>query len=90
RSHPALVEGARQVLHLDAASGTYAYLRAADPAHPVLGDVLAAFNLSPQPRTISVRLPGFSGSDLLNGQAVRVSGNQFEVSLAPMSGAFIA
>ena len=90
RSHPILVEGARQVLHLDAPSGTYAYLRAADPAHPAPGDVLVAFNLSQQPRTLSVRLPGFRGFDLLNGQAVRVSGNQFEVSLAPLSGAFIA
>jgi hypothetical protein len=52
--------------------------------------VLAAFNLSDEVRILSLRLPGFSGSDLLNGQVVRCEGSQVEVELGPMKGAFVA
>jgi cyclomaltodextrinase / maltogenic alpha-amylase / neopullulanase len=90
RSHPVLAEGARKLLHLDSAAGTYAYLRAADPAHPAPGDVLAAFNRSPEPRTLSIPLPGLaSPADLLNDQPVRLSGERVEITLAPYSGAFV-
>jgi cyclomaltodextrinase len=88
--HPVLPYGSRQVVHLDPEAGTYAYLRASNPGRPAPGDVLAAFNLSPEPRTLSLHLPGFSGTDLLNEQPVRSIPGEVEVTLAPFTGAFVA
>jgi cyclomaltodextrinase len=91
RQHPVLPYGGRAVVHLDAEAGTYAYLRASNPAHPARGDVLAAFNLSGEPRTITLRLPTFgSGTDLLNNQPVRSIPGGLEITLAAGTGAFVA
>jgi glycosidase len=89
--YPVLPYGARRPIHLDAEAGTYAYLRASAPGRTSPGDVLVAFNLSPEPHTLSIRLPDFEATeDLLNNQPVRKIGGCLELSLAPFSGAFIA
>lgn len=91
RQYPVLPYGARRAVHLDAEAGTYAYLRISNPGRTSPGDVLVAFNLSPEPLTISIRLPDFEAAvDLLNSQPVRKIAGCLELSLTPYSGAFIA
>lgn len=51
RQHPVIWRGKRQTVHLDTATQTYAYAIRDD-----VETVLVAFNLSEQPRTISIRL----------------------------------
>jgi glycosidase len=91
RGHAVLPQGMRRVLHLDAEAGTYAYLRAAQPDGYTAGDVLAAFNLSTEPRSLHIPLAASPAvADKLGHQVVRPLGNGLEVRLAPLSGAFIA
>ncbi len=85
KSHPAIRRGARKVVHLDAKSGTYAYLRQLDD-----DILLAAFNLSDQMRMLTLDLPGFSKAEnLLNNQLVETSPNVVRLSLDPLSGMLV-
>ena len=85
--HPVLTTGERRCMHLDAEAGTYAYLRAADPSRHTPGDVIAAFNLSREPRTITVPLPGLTAArDLLNDNPVQRRSDGLAITLAPQSG----
>ncbi len=83
--HPVLQSGSRRVLHLDAAAGTYAYVREGD------GEcVVVAVNLSSQTRVL--RLPVRLAShafDHLNHSVVTVAADFVEVTLSAQSGAFI-
>jgi cyclomaltodextrinase len=91
RPYPVLPYGARRTVHLDAEAGTYAYLRTSNSGRTSPGEVLVAFNLSPEPLTISIRLPDFEATvDLLNSQPVRKIAGCLELSLAPYRAAFIA
>jgi cyclomaltodextrinase / maltogenic alpha-amylase / neopullulanase len=59
RDHAALQHGARVLVHLDAAAGTYGYLRTpGDGREPMGGDVAVFFNLSDTERTV----PALAGS----------------------------
>ncbi|HEX9117251.1 MAG TPA: alpha-amylase family glycosyl hydrolase [Anaerolineae bacterium] len=92
RGHPVLPVAKRRLLHLDAAAGTYAYL-AGDPRSERFGagDVIAAFNLSAERRSIYLGVPGAAAvSDLLNGHDVVTEPDGLGVRLAPWGGAFIA
>jgi glycosidase len=53
RQHPVLLDGKRQTLHVDAAAGTYVYVR-------INGDetVWVALNLSDHARDVAVNVPG--------------------------------
>ncbi|NNJ12024.1 DUF3459 domain-containing protein [Chloroflexales bacterium ZM16-3] len=85
RENPALAEGGRHALHLDAAAGSYAYLR--DGAAPVI----VAINLGDAPVTIRVPRSGLHNhaADALNRNPVRVAGDEVAVDLPAQSGAFI-
>lgn len=85
RSSPALLHGARRTVHLDTATGTYAYQREL----PSGGAVLAAFNCSAVERTIP--LPNAGGSPdysvlMSTGTASRTSAG---LMLAPRSAAVL-
>lgn len=84
-AYPVLWTGSRRVLHLDPATGTYAYLRSNGASM-----VLTAINTSKSPQTISIVNPGFQGAiDLLHGNQVEIWGNSLAIHLAPQSGAFV-
>jgi cyclomaltodextrinase len=85
RAHPVLWTGSRRVVHLDAAGGTYAFVRenAGERA-------LTAVNLSGAPRTLTIRGAGFrSATDRLNGNRMTVQKDSLEIHLPPKSGAFV-
>lgn len=85
RAHPVLWTGSRRVVHLDAAGGTYAFVRenADDRA-------LVAINMSGAPRTLTVRGAGFrSATDRLNANRITVREDALEIHLPPKSGAFV-
>ena len=86
RTHPALLDGARRVLHLDTAAGTYAYVR--QGAVPVV----VVVNMSNLPTELLLPRVGLPDSaiDKLNGHSVRMTGEQFTVMLPAQSGAWIA
>ena len=72
-------------MHLDAKSGTYAYLRQLDD-----DILLAAFNLSDQTQMLTLDLPGFSKAEnLLNNQLVETSPDAVRLSLDPLSGMLV-
>ena len=87
RATPAVLEGTRRVLHLDAAQGTYAYARESET-----GRMIAAFNLGREPRTVRVAVAGLTGplADQLNAHPVRVSGPAVEIDLPAGEGAWVA
>lgn len=86
RANPVLITGARRVLHLDSAAGTYAYLREGERP------VLAALNLGPQPTTLTLARAGLpaDAADRLGGLPVRVTGDTVTVELPAHGGAFVA
>ncbi len=86
RAYPALLEGKRQVLHLDAPGGTYAYLR--EGAAPLV----TAINLGDEPAELIVPRAGLpeGAADRLGGHPVRVAGETLVVALPARSGALIA
>ena len=87
KQFPVLALGKREVVHLNAQNGTYAYLRTAETR-----SVLIALNTSKRSQTINVPLSSLQtpANDLLNGHKVRVSEESLRISLSPQSGAFIA
>lgn len=86
RAHPALVEGSRLALHLDATAGTYAYARAG--AAPVV----VALNIGAAPVTLTLPRAGLpaGAADHLGGQPVTVDEATLTVTLPGRTGAFIA
>jgi glycosidase len=85
KKFPWLRGGERETIHLDAAAGTYVYLRIANG-----GRLLVAINTSADHRTAEVTLDGFEGADnLLNANPVMTEGNQIKIQLAPRSGAVL-
>ncbi len=85
-AHPVLWTGARRLIHLDAETGTYAFVR-----QNAEETVLTALNLSDAARLLSLHAPGLrSGADHLNGNKVNLQGETLEIYLPPKSGAFIA
>ena len=87
KQFPLLASGRREVVHLNAQKGTYAYLR-------TLGDdsVLIVLNTSRRSETINVPISSFqtAAEDLLNGSRVTISEDSIRVSLPAQRGAFIA
>jgi glycosidase len=85
--HRVLREGARRVVHLDAAAGTYAYVRETPSER-----VLVAFNLSAAACALTVRLADVPAEarDLLNHNSVDVSETTVTLKLPPKGGAFVA
>ncbi|MCS7010295.1 MAG: glycoside hydrolase family 13 protein [Anaerolineales bacterium] len=85
-AHPVLWNGVRRLLHLDSGAGVYAFLR--QNSEEI---VLIAVNISNTPRTLSLPHSGLvSCADLLNGHPLFIQGNNLEIQLSPLSGAFIA
>ena len=89
-AHPAIRHGQRMLLHLDNTAGTYAYAQTASGA---LG-LIALFNLSPEPRTLTVALPvGVAApvtlTDLLNGYPVTRTAGDLTVDLPPFGAALV-
>jgi glycosidase len=90
-NYPVLATGLRRVLHLDPHAGTYAYLRAANPARYTPGDALIAINAGAEPANLEVLYAGpESASDHLAGHTTTVESGQLRLRLPPRSGAFIA
>ena len=87
RQFPVLTSGQREVVHLNAQKGTYAYVQTSKA-----GTVLIALNTSSRLQTIDVPISSLqtSAKDLLNGNRVTVSGGFVRISLPAQSGAFIA
>jgi glycosidase len=87
REHDALATGARRVVHLDDAAGTYAYVRKTDHDR-----VAVVFNIGLEPCTLRLHLPEFpaSAKDRLNSNPVAVAGDFVEVYCASGAGAFVA
>ncbi|HMA34269.1 MAG TPA: alpha-amylase family glycosyl hydrolase, partial [Chloroflexia bacterium] len=89
QAHPVIWQGTRRTLHLDNATGTYAYLHTA----PALPGLLTLANLSPEPRIVAVTLPGHgltAPRDLLNGHPVVPTAAGLSVPLPPRAAALIA
>jgi glycosidase len=85
RSLPALVDGTRTVLHLDAAAGVYAQVR--NGAQPVI----TALNLGADPVRLTVPSSDLSAAaDRLFGNAVHHHGDTLTIDLPGRSGALIA
>lgn len=85
KAYPALRRGVRKVVHLDAAAGTYAYLRQLESEK-----LVAAFNLSEDPQTLQLDLPTVTqASNLLNDQQVQIRHGTLHISLEPISGALL-
>ncbi len=85
RNAPALVYGDRQLVHLDQAAQTYAYLRTSDRQK-----VLVAFNASgrSQPVRIAVTLP-HTAVDRLGNQKIYLEDEGAVLDLAPRTGAVV-
>lgn len=60
REHPVLWRGSRQTVHVDAAAGTYAYVRQDEQE-----TILVAFNLSDVVRPLTVHLPKLNQTAML-------------------------
>ena len=86
RSHPVIVSGSRRTLHLDAAAGTYAYLRSGAD-----GALLVAINNGTAPQTLRLPAAGLAADagDRLNGCPVWREGDALLVELPPRGGAFV-
>lgn len=86
RAHPALIDGPRRVLHLDAAAGTYAYVR--DGAVPVV----VVINLGDAPAELVLPRAGLpaAAADLLGGHPLSVDGETLTAVLSARGGALIA
>lgn len=81
REYPLLLDSSRRLLHLG--DQTFAYAR-----ESANGRIVAAFNLSPEPRKILLRdLPQMR--DMLNGCPITLEGNQLMLELPPLTGAFL-
>ncbi|MCC7361365.1 MAG: hypothetical protein IT317_17900 [Anaerolineales bacterium] len=90
RAAPVVLDGTRRVLRLDAAQGVYAYARESEA-----GWLIAAFNVSAEPRALRVTPPAgrpaaAPPADLLNGHPVRLSGATLEINLPAGEGAWVA
>ena len=85
REHPALIDGSRQMVQLDASQGIYGYTREMD-SEPVF----IAINLSSSPHSIALpaRLP-INGCDRLNGCPITVREGARFIHLPPFGGAFV-
>lgn len=92
-SSPILARGKRRAVHLDAEQQTYAYLRTSEAGQePGAGDVLVAFNLSADTRTLVLSetlLPEHASAVLSTGASpvIHRSQHQVEIILAPLCGA---
>ena len=87
RRFPVLTSGKREVVHLNAQKGTYAYVQTSEA-----GAVLIALNTSKRSQTIDVPILSLqtSAKDLLNEHQVTVLGDFIRILLPAQSGAFIA
>ena len=87
RQFPVLTSGKREVVHLNAQEGTYAYIQTSEA-----GTVLIALNTSKRSQTIDVPILSLqtSAQDLLNEHQVTVSRDSIRILLPAQSGAFIA
>ncbi len=85
RERPSLAEGGRRALHLDAAAGTYAYLREGE------APLVVALNLGDTPATLRLARAGLpaGAADLLGGHLVHVTGGELVVALPARAGALI-
>jgi len=89
-AHPAIRHGHRRLLHLDNAAGTYAYAQTAPGALGLIG----LFNLSAEPRTLTVTLPvginaPMTSTDLLNGCVVTPTDDGLTAALPPFGAALV-
>ena len=87
RRFPVLTSGKREVVHLNAQKGTYAYVQTSEA-----GAVLIALNTSKRSQTIDIPILSLqtSAQDLLNEHQVTVLGDFIRILLPAQSGAFIA
>jgi glycosidase len=90
RRQAALRYGDRQTMWLSLQEGTYGYRRTLPTAPGGERDVLVAFNLSHQPRTLALPVPpaGFTATCLLStdGATPSLSGAAASLTLAPCCG----
>jgi glycosidase len=83
--HPALRQGTITTLHKDDAAGTYAFRR--DDENDT---VIAVFNVSTQPRKMTLTVAGADGKlfhEALSGKERTVNNAELQVDLAPRSAA---
>ena len=90
-----IAQGVRRTVHLDATAGTYAYVRSMQPAAtPAADDVLSAFNLSEEERTIALDLaaaPVGCHCLLATGPVAHaLTARRLSITLAPRTGAAFA